>query len=95
MTTADEHIDLNGARYDASRLPVIYFGRAKPLAYVINAKAACTMALNALFFCNHGYAYFDPHRIHESNFGFIRLGPDFQPDKVKRSTTSSRRPSRS
>jgi hypothetical protein len=82
MDTAYAPIELKGRQYQPQDLPVIYFGRLQPLAYVINAKAACTLALNFLFFCNHGYPYFDPNRVHDSNFGFVRLGPDFAADRV-------------
>jgi Sulfotransferase family len=83
MTTADAGIRLKGVSYQPDDLPVIYIGRRKRLAYVLNAKAACTMALNFLFVSNHGYAYVNPPQIHGSRFAFIRLGPEYGADQVK------------
>jgi len=82
MTTAGTQIPLNGLAYEPHEIPVIFFGQQKRLAYVHNAKAACTFALNFLFFSNHGYMYIDPDQIHASRFAFIRLGPEFGADKV-------------
>lgn len=82
MLGTNTQIELNGVNYESDELPVVFFGRQKRLAYVLNAKAACTLALNFLFFSNHGYAYLDPPHIHDSRFGFIRLGPEFAADKV-------------
>ncbi|HVZ54432.1 MAG TPA: sulfotransferase family 2 domain-containing protein [Pseudolabrys sp.] len=76
-------IRLNGVDYAAHELPVIVFGLKQRLAYVHNAKAACTSALNFLFQTNHGYMYLDPPAIHASKFAFIQLGPDSGPEPVK------------
>jgi len=83
VAPADTHIQLNSGSYEPRELPVIFFGREKPLAYVHNAKAACTLALNFLFFADHGYAYFDPAQIHGSRFALNRLGPEFAADRVR------------
>jgi len=79
MTLTDTRIALNGVDYEPHEIPVVYFGRKKRLAYVHNPKAACTSALNFLFFANHGYAYLKPGLIHFSKFAFVRLGPQFDP----------------
>jgi len=76
-------IELNHVSYQPHELPIVFFGRRKPVAYVHNAKAACTLALNFLFFANHDYAYFEPDEIHSSKFAFVRLGPEYSPDQVK------------
>lgn len=83
MAIADTQIRLNGISYQPHEIPVVFFGRQKRLAYVHNAKAACTLALNFLFFSNHGYAYVEPAQIHASRFAFVRLGPEFGADIVK------------
>ena len=83
MAAADNQIQLNGVGYEPHELPVIFFGQQKRLAYVHNAKAACTLALNFLFFSNHGYMYFDHPQIHVSKFALTRLGPEFGPNTVK------------
>jgi hypothetical protein len=83
MAPVGTSIEVNRVSYEPHELPVIFFGRPKRLAYVHNAKAACTLALNFLFFSNHDYAYFDPDQIHSSKFAFIRLGPEFGPDQVE------------
>jgi Sulfotransferase family len=82
MTTTGTPIPLNGRVYEAHEIPVILFGQQKRLAYVHNTKAACTLAVNFLFFSNHGYMYIDPEQIHASRFAFVRLGPDFSADNV-------------
>jgi len=83
MAPSGPHIELNRVKYELHEIPVIFFGRQKRLAYVHNAKAACTLALNFLFLSNHNYAYFEAAQIHLSRFAFIRLGPEFGPDQVK------------
>jgi Sulfotransferase family len=83
MAPDTTQIHLNGVRHEAHEIPVVIFGRQKRLAYVHNAKAACTLALNFLFLCDHGYSYFDPPMIHFSKFAFIRLGPEFSADNIK------------
>jgi hypothetical protein len=83
MAEASSSVRLNGVDYSPHELPVVFFGLKAPLAYVHNAKGACTSALNFLFHANHGYMYVDPPAIHVSNFAFVRLGPDFPPDRVK------------
>jgi len=82
MMLAQTKIQLKGVGYEPHEIPFIYCGHRKPLAYVLNAKAACTMMLNVLFFANHGYAYLDPHKIHDSNFAFIRVGPNFAANSI-------------
>jgi len=83
MTEAPSAVRLNGVDYVSHEIPVVFFGLKQPLAYVHNAKGACTSALNFLFYSNHAYMYFDPPAIHASNFAFVRLGPEFPPDRVK------------
>jgi hypothetical protein len=60
-------------RYQAHELPALLFGRSQPLCYVLNPKAACTLALNFVFFANHGYRYFDPIQIHYSRAALLRI----------------------
>lgn len=79
MASTDTQIQLKGVGYEPHEIPIVYFGRQKPLAYVHNAKAACTSALNFLFFSNHGYAYFKPGLIHFSKFAFVCMGSKFDP----------------
>jgi hypothetical protein len=63
-------------RYAAQELPTVYFGRTVPLTYVLNPKAACTLAMNFLFLANHGYRYFDPIQIHYARAALLRIdGP--------------------
>lgn len=83
MAEAPPDVRLKGVDYASHEMPVVFFGLKAPLAYVHNAKGACTSALNFLFYSNHGYMYFDPPGIHASNFAFVRLGPEFPPDRVK------------
>lgn len=83
MAEASPDVRLNGVDYAPHEIPVVFFGLKRRLAYVHNAKAACTSALNFLFYANHGYLYVDPPAIHASNFAFVRLGPDFSPDRVR------------
>ena len=71
-------IKFNGISCKPTELPVVFFSGDKSLAYVHNAKAGCTLALNFLFFRDHGYAYFDPSLIHASKHAFLRIGPDLQ-----------------
>jgi hypothetical protein len=77
---APQTIQIRGVAYSSSDLPTIYFGRRLRLAYVLNAKAASTFCLNALFFCNQGYAYFDPAQIHFSRYAFNGIEPECNPD---------------
>lgn len=64
------------ARYATQELPTVLFGRSLPLAYVLNPKAACTLAMNFVFFANHGYRYFDPIQIHYARAALLRIdGP--------------------
>lgn len=83
MAEASPDVRLNGVDYAPHEIPVVFFGLKAPLAYVHNAKAACTSALNFLFYASHGYLYVDPVAIHASNFAFVRLGPDFPPERVE------------
>jgi hypothetical protein len=56
------------------------FGQAKPLAYVLNPKAASTLALSFVFYLNHNYRYFDHFRIHDSPLALLRIhGPELDP----------------
>lgn len=77
---AAQTIQIRGTAHSSSDLPTIYFGRRLRLAYVLNAKAASTFCLNTLFFCNQGYAYFDPAQIHFSRHAFIGIEPDCNPE---------------
>ena len=45
---------IDGTLYEFQPLPTIYFGHAKPLAYVLNPKVASTVTLNFFFYLNHG-----------------------------------------
>ena len=63
----------DGKHYEAQELPTLLFGQKKPLSYVLNPKAACTLALNFVFFLNYGYRYFDPIQIHYSRLALLQL----------------------
>lgn len=77
------HID--GQTYEAQELPTILFGARQPLAYVLNPKAACTLALHFLFYANHNYRFFDVSRIHFSRTALFRLrGPELDPQVLRR-----------
>ena len=68
---------IDGKIYESQELPTIYFGRNRPLSYVLNPKAACTLALNFVFYVNHNYRYFDHFRIHGSELALLKLrGPE-------------------
>lgn len=54
--------------------PAILYGNEARLAYVLNPKAACTFAKNALFWANHNYAYINPIALHYSRYAFWKLG---------------------
>lgn len=72
---------VDGKRYEFQPLPLIFFGRQKPLAYVVNPKAASTTSHNFIFYVNHGYRYFDVSRLWDSPFATLRIGGmDLQPD---------------
>jgi hypothetical protein len=74
---------IKGKNYDTAQVPTFFFGDTKPLAYVLNPKAACTLALNFMFFLNHGYRYFDPIQIHYSEKALVRVrGKDLNPEAV-------------
>jgi hypothetical protein len=64
---------IDGEIHQAQELPTIYFGGAKPLSYVLNPKAACTLILHFLFYANHNYRYYDIARIHSSRTALFRL----------------------
>lgn len=64
---------IDGKVYEWQDLPIILFGARRPLAYVLNAKAACTLALHFLFYVNHNYRYFDVAQIHASRNAFLQL----------------------
>jgi len=71
---------IDGKIYESQELPTILFGKNKPLSYVLNPKAACTLALHFLFFANHNYRYFDIAQIHFSNVALLRLqGAELDP----------------
>lgn len=71
---------IDGKLYEPQVLPMIYFGPKKPLAYVLNAKAACTLALHFLFYANHSYRYFDVEGIHFSHKALnLLMGPEMNP----------------
>src|SRR5690242_8768527 len=66
--------------YESQELPTIYFGESRPLSYVLNPKAACTLALHFVFFLNHNYRYFNLAQIHFSRVALRRLhGPELDP----------------
>jgi hypothetical protein len=65
----------DGKHYEASELPTLLMGSKVPLCYVLNPKAACTMAKNFVFYLNHGYRYFDPIHIHYSTNALVQLHP--------------------
>ncbi len=74
----------DGKNFEANDLPTLYLGHAKPLAYALNPKAACTLALNFVFYLNHGYRYFDPIQIHYSRQALLLLkGDPLDPRAVK------------
>jgi hypothetical protein len=64
---------VDGEIHQGQELGTIFFGAVKPLAYVLNPKAACTLLLHFLFFANHNYRYFDVARIHSSRTALFRL----------------------
>jgi hypothetical protein len=64
---------IDGKLYQSQELPIIFFGPHRPLSYVLNPKAACTLALHFLYYVNHNYRYFDLARIHFSTIALHRL----------------------
>lgn len=64
---------IDGKVYESQELPTILFGPHRPLSYVLNPKAACTLALHFLFYVNHNYRYFDIAQIHFSRTALFRL----------------------
>jgi Sulfotransferase family len=67
-----------------SKLPTIYFGRNRALSYVLNPKAACTLALHFLFYANNNYRYFDVSHIHFSTVALQRLAaPELDPRALR------------
>jgi hypothetical protein len=71
---------IDGKLYESQELPTIYFGESRPLSYVLNPKAACTLALHFVFFLNHNYRYFNLAQIHFSRVALRRLhGPELDP----------------
>jgi hypothetical protein len=71
---------VDGKLYESQELPTILFGETRPLSYVLNPKAACTLALHFLFLVNHGYRYFDLAHIHFSRTALLQLhGPELDP----------------
>jgi hypothetical protein len=68
-----QQVDPEPAPRSGIGAPVIVFGNSSELAYLHNPKAACTLALNFVFYANHGYGYFDPIQIHYSRRAFWRL----------------------
>ncbi len=76
-------LQIKGENLESGELPTIFFGPKKPLSYILNPKSACTLALNFMFYLNHGYRYFDPIQIHYSQSALLRLGgSDFDPRVV-------------
>jgi len=74
MRLADSPVlHTGGMHYEPHELPTLMFGRRHALAYVLNPKAACTLALNFVFYLNNGYRYFDPIQIHYSRRALFRL----------------------
>lgn len=65
---------VDGKVYDFQALPLIFFGQKKPLAYVVNPKAASTASHNFIFYANHGYRYFDAARLWNSRVATLRIG---------------------
>ena len=43
---------IDGEVHEFQALPLIFFGRQKPLAYVVNPKAASTASHNFIFYVN-------------------------------------------
>ncbi len=73
-------LQIAGKQFEPHEVPTILFGQNKPLSYVLNPKAACTLALNFVFFVNHEYRYFDPIQIHYSRRALLQLkAPKFEP----------------
>ena len=60
-------------QYELNELPTLFFGRKQRLAYALNPKSACTLALNFMFYLNNGYRYFDPIQIHYSPRALMKL----------------------
>src|SRR6185312_4851783 len=70
---------IDGKVYESQVLPTIFFGKNKPLSYVLNPKVASTLTLNFMFFLNYGYRFFDPYKIYFSK-SLMRLeGPELDP----------------
>ena len=65
---------IDGGVHEFQALPLIFFGRQKPLAYVVNPKAASTASHNFIFYVNHGYRYFDAFRLWDSRVATMRIG---------------------
>lgn len=77
-------LSIDGKVYQSQELPTIYFGWQRPLSYVLNPKAACTLALHFLFYLNHNYRYFDQSYIHVSRFALLRLqGAELDPGTLR------------
>jgi hypothetical protein len=73
----------DGKLYESQELPTIIFGPNKPLSYVLNPKAACTLCLHFVFFANHNYRYFDIARIHTSPTALFRIrGSELDPQII-------------
>lgn len=64
---------IDGKLHEFQPLPMICFGRNRPIAYVINPKVASTLTQNFIFYVNHGYRYFDPFQIYHSPFALLGL----------------------
>lgn len=72
---------VDGKLYEFQPLPTIFFGREKPLAYVLNPKVASTVCHNFIFYVNHGYRFFDPYRVWGSPYATLGLsGTELLPD---------------
>jgi hypothetical protein len=72
---------VEGRSYEFQPLPLVFFGRQKPLAYIVNPKAASTASHNFIFYANHGYRYFDAGRLWDSRVATLRIGgTEFLPE---------------
>ncbi|HVV62000.1 MAG TPA: sulfotransferase family 2 domain-containing protein [Pseudolabrys sp.] len=70
---------IDGKVYESQLLPTIFFGKSKPLAYVLNPKVASTLTLNFMFYVNYGYRFFEPYKIYFSQSLLRFEGPELDP----------------
>lgn len=74
---------IDGKLHEFQPLPTMFFGREKPVAYVLNPKVASTISQNFIFYVNHGYRYFDPYQLWHSPIGVLGLsGTEIRPDTL-------------